>query len=309
MVTFMVRRLVATIPALLGVTFFSFMLLYLAPGDPTSIILGMEWSPENAARLRGELGLDLPLAVQYVTWLGRVAQGDFGLAYVSREPVLTMLMDRLPHTLMLSAGALLCAVAVAIPLGSISALRKDSWIDTVSRIVAVLGISMPVFWFGMLLILLFAVVLRVLPPGGGLDQYGLRAMVLPSIALGMSLAALLTRITRASMVEILQVDHIRTAKAKGLKQWRVVFKHALKNALIPVITVLGLQSGYLLSGAVLTETVFSLPGIGRLLYTAILNRDYLVLQGATLFVCLTMVTINIVVDLVYAAVDPRIRYT
>lgn len=284
------------------------MLLYLAPGDPTSIILGMEWSPERAAQLRTDLGLDLPIVVQYLSWLGRVAQGDFGLAYVSREPVLKMLIDRLPDTLALSAGAMLCAVLVAIPLGSVSALRKDSWVDTASRVVAVLGISMPVFWFGMLLILLFAVVLRVLPPGGGIDQYGAKALILPSVALGMSLAALLTRITRASMVEVLQLDHIRTAKAKGLKQWRIVFKHALKNALIPVVTVLGLQSGYLLSGAVLTETVFSLPGVGRLLYTSILNRDYLVLQGATLFVCLAMVAINLVVDFVYAAIDPRIRY-
>lgn len=284
------------------------MLLYLAPGDPTSIILGMEWSPERAAQLRTDLGLDLPIVVQYLSWLGRVAQGDLGLAYVSREPVLKMLIDRLPDTLALSAGAMLCAVLVAIPLGSVSALRKDSWVDTASRVVAVLGISMPVFWFGMLLILLFAVVLRILPPGGGIDQYGAKALILPSVALGMSLAALLTRITRASMVEVLQLDHIRTAKAKGLKQWHIVFKHALKNALIPVVTVLGLQSGYLLSGAVLTETVFSLPGVGRLLYTSILNRDYLVLQGATLFVCLAMVAINLVVDFVYAAIDPRIRY-
>ncbi len=308
MLTFLLRRIVATLPALLGVTFFSFMLLYLAPGDPTSIILGMEWSPERATQLRKDLGLDLPIAVQYLSWLGRVVQGDFGLAYVSREPVLKMLIDRLPDTLALSAGAMFCAVMVAIPLGSVSALRKDSWVDTISRVVAVLGISMPVFWFGMLLILLFAVVLRVLPPGGGIDQYGLKALILPSVALGMSLAALLTRITRASMVEVLQLDHIRTAKAKGLKQWRIVFKHALKNALIPVVTVLGLQSGYLLSGAVLTETVFSLPGVGRLLYTSILNRDYLVLQGATLFVCLAMVAINLAVDFVYAAIDPRIRY-
>jgi len=308
MTTFLVRRVVATLPALVGVTFFAFLLLFLAPGDPTSIILGMEWSPERAAQLRSELGMDLPIAVQYLTWLGRVAQGDLGLAYVSREPVLQMLLDRLPVTLILAGGSLLFAVLVAIPLGSISALWKDSWVDTVSRVVAVLGISMPVFWLGMLLILLFAVVLRVLPPGGGMDQYGLKAMILPSVALGMSLAALLTRITRASMVEVLQVDHIRTAKAKGLRQGRIVFKHALKNALIPVVTVLGLQSGYLLSGAVLTETVFSLPGVGRLLYTSILNRDYLVLQGTTLFVCLTMIVINIVVDLIYAAIDPRIRY-
>lgn len=308
MMTFLVRRVVATLPALVGVTFFSFLLLFLAPGDPTSIILGMEWSPERAAQLRSELGMDLPIAVQYLTWLGRVAQGDLGLAYVSREPVVQMLLDRLPDTLLLAGGALLFAILVAIPLGSISALWKDSWIDTVSRVIAVLGISMPVFWLGMLLILLFAVVLRVLPPGGGIDQHGLRAMLLPSMALGMSLAALLTRITRASMVEALQVDYIRTAKAKGLRQWRIVFKHALKNALIPVITVLGLQSGYLLSGAVLTETVFSLPGVGRLLYTSILNRDYLVLQGTTLFICLTMVLINIIVDLIYAVVDPRIRY-
>lgn len=308
MLTFLLRRAAATLPALLGVTFFSFMLLYLAPGDPTSIILGMEWSPERATQLRSELGLDLPIVVQYLTWIGRVVQGDFGLAYVSREPVLQMLVDRLPDTLALSAGAMLCAVLVAIPLGSMSALKKDSWVDTVSRVVAVLGISMPVFWLGMLLILLFAVVVRILPPGGGMDQYGLKALILPSIALGMSLAALLTRITRASMVEVLQLDHIRTAKAKGLKQWRIVFKHALKNALIPVVTVLGLQSGYLLSGAVLTETVFSLPGVGRLLYTSILNRDYLVLQGTTLFVCLAMVAINLAVDFIYAAIDPRIRY-
>lgn len=306
--TFLVRRVVATLPALLSVTFFSFLLLFLAPGDPTSIILGMEWSPERATQLRSELGMDLPVFVQYFTWLGRVVQGDLGLAYVSREPVVQMVLDRLPDTLVLAGGAMLFAVLIAIPLGSISALWKDSWVDSVSRVVAVLGISMPVFWLGMLLILLFSVVLRVLPPGGGMDQYGLKAMILPSAALGVSLAALLTRITRASMVEALQADHIRTAKAKGLKQWRIVFKHGLKNALIPVITVLGLQSGYLLSGAVLTETVFSLPGVGRLLYTSILNRDYLVLQGTTLVVCLTMITINIIVDLVYAAVDPRIRY-
>lgn len=306
---FIVRRAFTMLPALLGVTLLSFSILYLAPGDPVSIILGMEWTPQLAAEMRRDLGLDRPLAVQYLGWLSRLLQGDLGQAYVTREPVLGMLISRLPHTLALAGGALVFALAIAIPLGSVSAVRKDSWIDGVSRVLAVGGISMPVFWLGMLLILQFSVVLRWFPPGGGMDQYGVRAMVLPCFALGVSVAALLTRITRSSMVEALQGDYIRTARAKGLKGRRVIYRHGLKNAMIPVVTVIGLQSGYLLSGAVLTETVFSLPGIGRLLYTSIVNRDYVVLQGATLFICLALVVINLVVDLLYAALDPRIRYS
>lgn len=308
MAVFVLRRLLTMLPAILGVTFFSFLILYLAPGDPVQIILGMEWTPALGAEVRRQLGLDQPLLVQYVTWLGKVLQGDLGLAYVTREPVLTMLLARLPHTLVLAGGALAFAVLLAIPLGSLAAVKKDTWVDAFSRLIAIAGISMPVFWLGMLLVLVFAVVWRVLPPGGGMDQYGLRAMILPSVALGLSSAALMMRITRSSMLEALQGDYVRTARAKGVRDWVVVARHALKNALIPVVTVVGLQSGYLLSGAVLTETVFGLPGVGRLLHTSILNRDYLVLQGATLFICLAMVLINMIVDLVYAAIDPRIRY-
>lgn len=307
--SYILKRLVAMLPVLLGVTFLVFMVIQAVPGDPTILMLATEWTPERAEVLRRELGLDRPILVQYVTWLGRLFAGDFGSQYTTRQPVLDAILVRLPTTALLAAGAMIVATLVAVPLGILSAVRHGTWVDNILRLVALVGISMPVFWLGIVLIIIFAVNLNALPAGGGLAQHGPVALLLPSIALGASFAALLMRMTRSSVLEVIRLDYIRTAEAKGLGRIRILTKHVLRNAAIPVVTVAGTQLGGVLGGAVLTEIIFSLPGLGRLLYNSINSRDYPTLQGAILFVALFFACVNLLVDVLYAFLDPRVKYT
>lgn len=306
---YLIRRVFTMVPVLVGVTFLVFMILHLAPGDPTILMLATEWTPERAAVLRAEMGLDRPLIVQYVMWVGNLLGGDLGRQYTTREPVLGAILTRLPTTLILAGGAMAIATIIAIPLGFLSAIRQGTWIDSLLRVVALVGISMPVFWLGIVLIIVFAVNLQVLPAGGGMAQHGLKAFILPCVALGTSFAALLMRMTRSSVLDVVRQDYVRTAEAKGLGRYRVLSVHVFKNAAIPIVTVAGLQLGAVLGGAVLTEIIFSLPGLGRLLYAAINSRDYPTLQGAILFVALGFVLINLLVDLLYAVLDPRVKYS
>ncbi|MBI3961801.1 MAG: ABC transporter permease [Deinococcus sp.] len=306
---FVLRRLIMLGPVVVGVTLVVFLLIHLAPGDPVVVMLGRNYNPEVAANLRHNLGLDRPLPVQYVLWLWRMAQGDLGTSLHTREPVAKLIVERAPTTLTLALGTMLVAILIGVPAGVVSATRQDTWFDNLCRLLAMLGVSMPVFWLGLLLIIAFAWKIPLFPPGGSLAQYGLKAMVLPSIALGASFAALITRMTRSSMLEVLRLDYVRTARAKGLAEAQVYYRHALKNSLIPLITVVGLQAGTILSGAVLTETIFALPGLGRLLTNSIGTRDFPLIQGCVLVTVLMFVLANLVVDLLYTFVDPRISYS
>jgi len=293
------------VPVLFGVTLVSFSLLHLVPGDPAELLAGLEATREDVDRIRTEYGLDQPLVVQYLRFVGDAVRGDLGISIQSRHPVLTLLLQRLAFTLQLSMVSILVASAIGLVAGIISATRQYSFFDTFSMLGALFGISMPIFWLGLLLILVFAVRLHWLPSGG---TGTLRHLILPAIALGSASAAVIARMTRASMLEVARQDYIRTARATGYRESVVVFRHALKNAMIPVLTVFGLEFGYMLGGAVLTETVFSLPGIGRLLVEGIFARDYPVVQGAMIAVATTFVLVNLLTDVAYAFFDPRIRY-
>jgi len=293
------------VPVLFGVTLVSFSLLHLVPGDPAELLAGLEATREDVDRIRTEYGLDQPLVVQYLRFVGDAVRGDLGISIQSRHPVLTLLLQRLAFTLQLSMVSILVASAIGLVAGIISATRQYSFFDTFSMLGALFGISMPIFWLGLLLILVFAVRLHWLPSGG---TGTLRHLILPAIALGSASAAVIARMTRASMLEVARQDYIRTARATGYRESVVVFRHALKNAMIPILTVFGLEFGYMLGGAVLTETVFSLPGIGRLLVEGIFARDYPVVQGAMIAVATTFVLVNLLTDVAYAFFDPRIRY-
>jgi len=293
------------VPVLFGVTLVSFSLLHLVPGDPAELLAGLEATREDVDRIRTEYGLDQPLVVQYLRFVGDAVRGDLGISIQSRHPVLTLLLQRLAFTLQLSMVSILVASAIGLVAGIVSATRQYSFFDTFSMLGALFGISMPIFWLGLLLILVFAVRLHWLPSGG---TGTLRHLILPAIALGSASAAVIARMTRASMLEVARQDYIRTARATGYRESVVVFRHALKNAMIPILTVFGLEFGYMLGGAVLTETVFSLPGIGRLLVEGIFARDYPVVQGAMIAVATTFVLVNLLTDVAYAFFDPRIRY-
>lgn len=305
---YVARRLVLLLPVLLGISLFVFSIIRFAPGDPVHAALGMDYDPDLAAQMRHDLGLDKPIPQQYVWWLGRVMRGDLGRSIVAGETVQDLILSRLPTTLVLAFSSMIVALLVAVPLGIISAINKDSIIDNVSRLLAMVGVSMPVFWLGILLLIVFSLKLRWFPAGGSIMEHGVKALVLPSIALGASFAALITRMVRSTMVEVLVEDYIRTARAKGLHDWAVYVRHALKNALIPVVTVIGLQFGLILGGAVLTETIFNMPGLGRLLVEAVGRRDYPLIQGIILVTSLSFVLANLMVDVIYVIVDPRIRY-
>jgi ABC-type dipeptide/oligopeptide/nickel transport system permease component len=305
MLSYILHRIFMLIPVLFGVTLVSFSLLHLVPGDPAEILGGQEATAEDVARIRKEYGLDQPLAVQYVRFVANAVQGDLGISIQSRHPVSELLFQRLAFTLQLSLASILVASAIGLLAGIISSTRQYSLFDTASMLGALFGISMPIFWLGLLLILVFAVKLHWFPSGG---TGGLRHLVLPAIALGSASAAVIARMTRASMLEVARQDYIRTARATGYRERVVIFRHALKNAMIPVLTVFGLEFGYMLGGAVLTETVFSLPGIGRLLVEGIFMRDYPVVQGAMMVVATTFVLVNLLTDVAYAFFDPRIRY-
>ena len=293
------------VPVLFGVTLVSFSLLHLVPGDPAEVLAGQEATKEDVDRIRREYGLEQPLVVQYLRFVGNAVRGDLGISIQSRHPVRELLLQRLAFTLQLSLISILVASTVGLLAGIISSTRPYSVFDTASMLGALFGISMPIFWLGLLLILVFAVELHWLPSGG---TGTLRHLILPAIALGGASAAVIARMTRASMLEVARQDYIRTARAAGHRESVVIFRHALKNAMIPVLTVFGLEFGYMLGGAVLTETVFSLPGIGRLLVDGIFARDYPVVQGAMILVATTFVLVNLLTDLAYGFFDPRIRY-
>jgi peptide/nickel transport system permease protein/oligopeptide transport system permease protein len=299
------RRLLLAIPTLAGVLIVTFLLLYVAPGDPVMQMVGERADSATIARLRAELRLDDPLAVQFGHYAGGVVRGDLGRSYTTGRPIIQDLVERFPNTLLLAGAAMLLASVIGISLGIFSARRPGGWLDRASLGIAYVGISFPVYWVGLLLILLFAVTLRWLPPSG---FGGIEYLILPALALGSRSIAFLARVTRSSMLETLGSDFVRTARAKGLRERTVVMRHALRNALIPVITVLGLDFGYYLTGSILTETIFSWPGIGRYVVNAIGRRDLPAIQGAVLFLSLVFVMVNLVTDLAYAKVDPRVRY-
>jgi peptide/nickel transport system permease protein len=305
MIAYILRRLLMLVPVLFGVVLVSFSLLHLVPGDPAQIMAGEVATAQDIARIRAEYGLDKPLVVQFGHFVWNAARGDFGISIQSRHPIKELLFQRLTFTLQLSLASILVASTIGLLAGIISSTRQYSVFDTASMLGALFGISMPIFWLGILLILVFAVKLHWLPSGG---TGSLRYLVLPAIALGSASAAVIARMTRASMLEVARQDYIRTARATGYAERVVIFRHALKNAMIPVLTVFGLEFGYMLGGAVLTETVFSLPGIGRLLVEGIFMRDYPVVQGAMMVVGTTFVLVNLLTDVAYAFFDPRIRY-
>ena len=283
-----------------------FLMVQLVPGDPAEIFLGEKRSsPELLARVRHDMGLDQPLYVQYLSYMGNLVRGDLGKSLFNEQPVLDQILVAMPYTLTLALSALLISTILGVGLGIISALKHNSWIDTFSMVLALIGVSMPVFWLGLLLILIFSVNLKWFPPMG---QGSLDRLVLPALTLGLLSSATLARLVRSNMLDVLSDDYIRTARAKGLRKNTIVIRHALRNALIPAITIIGLQFGGLISGAVITETIFARIGLGRMYVESILNKDITMIQGLTLVLALIIMVINIVVDLSYAALDPRIRY-
>jgi ABC-type dipeptide/oligopeptide/nickel transport system permease component len=302
---FVARRLLLAIPTLAGVLVVTFLLLFVAPGDPVAEMVGERADPATVARLRQELRLDDPLPRQFAHYAGGVLRGDLGRSFITNRPIAQDIAERFPKTLLLAGTAMLFASVLGIALGVISARRPGGWIDRTALGGAYLGISFPVYWVGLLLILLFAVQLRWLPASG---YGGVKYLVLPALALGMRSIAFLARVTRSAMLEVLGGDYVRTARAKGLGEGTVTFKHALRNALIPVVTVLGLDFGYYLTGSILTETIFSWPGLGRYVVNAIGRRDLPAIQGAVLFLSAVFVLVNLLTDVAYAKADPRVRY-
>ncbi len=336
MSTYVVRRILGLIPVLLGISLLIFGITRAVPGDPATVLLGQRATEEARERLRQDLGLDQPLPLQYFSFVSRALQGDLGRSIYSRIPVRESLLLRFPATLELALSAMLFSLLVGIPAGVLAALRRGSLVDTGIMFVALAGVSFPVFWLAIIFIYIFAVNLGVLPPSGRLSQAvsfqfqpvtglyvldgllrgrpevswnALRHLILPALALSTIPTAIVVRMTRSAMLEVLSQDYIRTASAKGIARFRVVNKHALRNALLPVVTVVGLSFGSLLSGAILTETVFSWPGVGRWIYDAISARDYPIIQGGVIFVAFIFVIVNLIVDLSYALIDPRIQYT
>jgi peptide/nickel transport system permease protein len=307
-------RIVQIVLVMVGVTVLCFFMLKITPGDPATAILGVQASPEEVERVRRALGLDRPWLVQLGIWAGNLLRGDLGASYINKKPVSELILTRLPVTLELTFFSMLLAVLIAIPAGIISAVRRYSWLDYCITSLSLFGVSMPSFWFGILLILVFSLWLGWLPASGyvpwsrGVWPH-LRSLILPGAALGLFLTGALARFSRASLVETLVQDYIRTARAKGLSQRQVIVGHALRNALIPTVTVLGIQFGALLGGAVIIETVFAFPGVGTMLLTAVNQRDYPVVMGVTLFIALLYTLSNLLVDLVYARLNPRIKFS
>lgn len=313
MVRYIARRLVALVPVLLGISVIVFLLVHLVPGDVVAILLGPTTSPQARDALRKLFGLDDPLYVQYARWLGGVLRGDLGTSLRTGQPVLGSILDRFAVTLELTGLAMVIALLIGIPAGLIGALKQYSKLDYAVTIFALAGLSIPSFLLATLFILIFALALRLLPPSGYVPFRenpieNLKLMLMPSLALGLGAASYVTRMTRSSVLETLRQDYIRTAYAKGLHAPAVVVGHALKNALIPIVTVIGIQLGYLLGGAVIVEAIFAVPGVGRLALDGINMRDYPVVQGTVLFITAVFVFINLLVDILYAYLDPRIHY-
>lgn len=318
MLQYIIRRMLTVIPVLLVMSVLIFSLVHLAPGDPVLVILGSSeqanLDPAMIQAVREELNLDAPLHVQYFRFLRGVLHADFGRSFQLRKPVLEIILSRMPATIQLTIASTLISLILSLPLGIVSAIRRNSLIDHFSMTFAVIGLSIPNFWFGLILILFFAVELGWLPSFGiGYWDEGLGSvlshLILPSLTLGLSMMAMVTRMTRSTLLEVINEEYIRTARAKGLAEGRVIYKHALRNALIPVITVVGMQFGTLLGGAIITETIFAWPGMGRLMINAILRRDFPMVQGLTLIFTAAFVFVNLLVDITYSFLDPRIRYT
>ena len=305
MLSYITRRLVLTVPVLFGVATLVFSLIHLVPGDPAQAMLGDGASPDDIAQLRTRLGLDRPLTEQYGRYLRGLVRGDLGTSLRTQQPVTTQIAERLPATAELASAAMLVAVALALPLGLIAAVWRGTWVDQSAMGLALVGISVPGFWLGPLLALVFAVELGWLPVSG---RGTLAHLVLPAITLGSALAAILARMTRASVLEELREQYVVAARARGASRVRAVVVHALRNSLIPVVTILGLQLGAVLTGSIITETIFSWPGVGRLLIQSINFRDYPMVQGCILLIAVTYVTMNLLTDLVYGWLDPRIRF-
>jgi ABC-type dipeptide/oligopeptide/nickel transport system permease component len=302
---FVVQRLLALIPVLLGVPLFIMRTVDIIPGDPAALMLGEGATADMVAKLRSSLDLDKPLAVRYVRYIGRLAQGDLGRSFREGRRVNDELAEVWTATAQLGIAALVLAIAVGIPLGVLSARWPNSWLDNLVRVTTLFGLSMPIFWIGLLMIVVFSLHLGWLPAGGrGTAAH----LIMPAFTLALPSIAMLARMTRSAMLEVLREDYVRTARAKGVPGPRVLMRHALRNALIPVVTVLGLQTGQLLGGAILTETVFSWPGIGRMIVRAIFARDYILLQGGVIVLAVTFLLVNLLVDLSYAYFDPRITY-
>lgn len=349
MTRYAVRRLISVIPTLFGVTIVIFMFLRLIPGDPAVAMLGEHAAADNVERIREQLGLNRPLFLdrealeegdfqgfvdtQYIRYLGRLVRGDLGDSIHRRIPVAQTLKERFPATIELAMAAMFLAVCIGVPAGIVAAARRNSAVDFGTTIGALVGVSMPIFWLGLMEIMLFAVILGWFPVGGRLSPSveldtvtnfyvldsiltgnmealvdTLKHLILPAIALATIPLAIIARMTRSSMLEVLQEDYIRTAHAKGLRERAVLYQHALRNAFLPVITIIGLQTGSLLAGAILTETIFAWPGIGKWVYDAILGRDYPIVQGGTLLIAFIFVFVNLLVDISYAFLDPRIQY-
>lgn len=333
MLRYIAKRLLDLIPVILGITILVFLFLKLIPGNPAVVLLGPRATPEQIEELKNQLGLNQPLPLQYLAFLGKLIRFDLGRSIISGIPIVREIATRWPATFELSVAAMVVSMLLGIPAGILAAIRKNGWIDNLAMSTSLLGVSMPVYWLGLLLVYLFAVHLHWLPPSGrigvgvnfqpitgfyildSLLQFNFQALgdvlahlVLPALTLGTIPLAILARITRSAMLEVLSQDYIRTARAKGVMERWVIIKHALKNALLPVVTIVGLQFGTLLSGAILTETIFSWPGIGSWIYEGILARDYPVVQGGVVFVAIVFVLINLLVDISYAFLDPRIQY-
>lgn len=314
MLTVVLRRLLTLIPVLIAISFVSFLLLAIIPGDPAVVMLGADASPGALEDLRQRLGLDRPLLERFVWWLGNAARGDLGDSLYQNRPVVELVVARLPVTLMICLLATIISIVVGLTAGIIAAINRNNPVDHVLRVASLIGLSMPEFWLGLLLILTFSIHWQIFPITGyvplGEDLLrSLQFFVLPSLALGLTLAGFLTRLTRGSMLEVLSADYVRTAKSKGLKPRRVIVRHALGTALLPLVTIVGLNFGRLLGGAVVIETVFSLPGIGRLIVLGITQRDFPVVQAAVLYVAAIYTLINLLTDLSYMVLDPRIRYS
>lgn len=309
---YMVRRLITTIPTLLAVTFLVFSMIHLMPGDPIKAIFRQEpgddgeITPEVIESLNKKFGFDKPLPEQYVRYMWKLFQGDMGRSTIYSRPVLKIILEKIPQTAELALTAMIFAVLIGVPLGIISAARRGKWADTIAMLIAMFGVSMPNFWFGLIAIMLFAVTLGWLPSSG---TGGIEYLILPAITLGTSAAAIIARLTRSSLLEVLQEDYINTARSKGVRELKVLWVHALRNSLIPVLTIVGLQFGSLLAGTIVVETVFARSGLGILMITAVTSKDIQLAQGLILIIAVIYIVVNMFVDMLYAVLDPRIEYS
>ena len=314
MLGYVLKRILMTVPVMLVVALFVVLLLRLAPGDPAAVIAGDYATAEDVARIRDQLGLSEPIAVQFATWVGQLLQGDLGTSIFSNKPVVTLIGQRIEPTILLATTTILFSIAVAVPLGTLAAFRSGSWIDRLVMLFSVGGFSIPVFVLGYILIYVFALNLHVLPVQGyrspfedGLVPF-LRHITLPTVTLSVIFIALIARMTRASVIEVLEEDYIRTARAKGQSEVKVLMRHALRNAAVPIVTVIGIGIALLIGGVVVTESVYNIPGLGRLVLDAVLARDYPIIQGLILFFSFIYILLNLLIDLTYTFLDPRIRY-